>query len=1010
MEQAIRFGILGPLEVWRGIQLITVNATKQRVILATLLLSANQVVLADELVERLWQDQFPRDARASLQTHLARLRRALDDGHEGRSMIRTNPGGYLIEVTTENLDLLRYRNLLNKASRAENAGDLVKEARLLQEALALWRGNALADIASDSLLRDEAPQLTEEWFRALHRRFDVELMLGNHAGIVADLRRLTLKYPMRERLCGQLMIALFRCGRQVEALKAYASVASVLRNEYGLDVGDELTRMHQAVLAGDPALEAESGRHDAEKTYGGHRSWATSRQLPVGVGDFVGRADVLEEIDESLRRKQPGAMTIVAVTGPPGVGKSATAVQLAHRVRDRFPDGQLFARLGRNGEPRDPAEVLAELLEATGMSRSAIPEGREQLAAAFRSRLADRRVLLVFDDVIDAEQVQPLLPGTPGCAVVITSRYMLPTLAGAVSARLGGLTEPESITMLERMIGDARIRREPKAARRIAAACGHLPLALRISGAKLNMRPLASLSSFADRLEDRRRCLDELRVGGLDVRHSLRQSYIALDAPARSAFRRLGLLPDAEVSPWTMAALTGSDEQLTDQLIEASLLEPSGLNAMDDPTYRLHPLSTHYAAELATQDPLPSVVAALRRYVDTLLVLAVQASRQLPRAVGQLPYEHERAPGVLLSAHDATRVEARPWKWLATERDRLFSAIAWCCRQGWHEQAARLYEIVVLLARHSDEWTALIRLSHAVRDACWANGDQRTGWRAEHGSAMLLLRQGKVGEARELLTRCVNAFKELEAWRELPYSLAMLAHTYAAQQAADKALELAEDAHELARSSSDPHAEILTLGVTADIMLATEREAEAKSTLDRVLVRSRELQETRFEAVTLNAIGRYHLRDGDLRSAALLAEKARTLAGVGDRYGRARPLALLSAVALAQERLGEAMRLAEDSRSIFARLGDARGEAELACVVGEIHLAAGRADDAVDLLVPSLNRLNELGAYREWESGARVLAKARATLGDNQTWRRLSGWADTMSVLPSRISGYNGVP
>ncbi|MER5648133.1 BTAD domain-containing putative transcriptional regulator [Streptosporangium sp. NPDC002524] len=1013
MEQAIRFGILGPLEVWRGSQLITVNATKQRVILATLLLSANRVVLADELVERLWQDQFPRDARASLQTHLARLRRALGDDHEGRSMIRTNPGGYLIEVATENLDLLRYRSLLTKASRAENAGDLAKEARLLQEALALWRGTALADIASDSLLRDEAPQLTEEWFRALHRRFDVELMLGNHAGIVADLRRLTFRYPMRERLCGQLMIALFRCGRQVEALKAYASVASALRNEYGLDVGDELTRMHQAVLAGDPALEAEYGRHDdPEKAYGGHRSWATSRQLPVGVGDFVGRAGVLEWIDESLRREQPGAMTIVAVTGPPGVGKSATAVKLAHRVRGRFPDGQLFARMSRNGEPRDPAEVLAELLEATGMSHPAIPEGRERLAAAFRSRLADRRVLLVLDDAVDAEQVQPLLPGTPGCAVVITSRYMLPTLAGAVSARLDGLTEPESVTMMERMIGDTRVGQEPKAARRIAAACGHLPLALRIAGAKLNMQPLASLSAFADRLEDRRRCLDELRAGGLDVRHSLRQSYIALDAPARTAFRRLGLLPDAEVSPWTMAALIGSDEQLTDQLIEAGLLEPSGLNAMDDPTYRLHPLSAHYAAELATQDPLPSVVAALRRYVDTLLSLAVRASRQLPRAVGQLPYEHRHEPehGLLLTERDVTRVEARPWKWLATERDRLFSAIARCCRRGWHEQAARLYEIVVLLARHSDERAALIRLSDAVRDACWANGDQRTGWRAEHGRAMLLFRQGKVSEARELLTRCVNAFEELEAWRELPYSLAMLAHTYAAQQAADKALELAEDARELARSSSDPHAEILTLGVTADIMLATEREAEAKSTLDRVLVRSRELQETRFEAVTLNAIGRYHLRDGDLRSAALLAEKARTLAGVGDRYGRARPLALLSAVALAQERHGEAIRLAEDSRSIFARLGDARGEAELACMVGEIHLAAGRACDAVDLLVPSLNRLNELGAYRERENGARVLAKAHATLGDSQTWRRLSGWADAVSVLPSRIGGCNGVP
>lgn len=491
-------------------------------------------------------------------------------------------------------------------------------------------GAALADIASDSLLREEVPQLTEEWFKTLHRRFDVELMLGNHAEIVADLHRLMLRHPMRERLCGQLMIALFRCGRQVEALKAYASVATLLRNEYGLDVGDELTRLHRAVLTGDSALEAESSRRkDINKMPEGHRPWATPRQLPVGVADFVGRADILERIDTSLREEQPDGMTIVTVTGPPGVGKSAMAVQLAHRVRDRFPGGQLFARLGRGGERRDPSEVLAELLEATGVSRPVIPAGQEQRAAMFRSRLADRRVLLLLDDVTDVEQVQPLLPGMPGCAVIITSRYMLSALAGAVSTHLGNLTEPESVEMLERLVGERRIRQEGKAAARITTACGHLPLALRIVGAKLSMQPLVSLTSFADRLRDRNRRLDELKVGGLDMRRSLRQSYIVLDPPARAAFRQLGLVPDAEVAPWAMAALTGGDERLTDQLIEANLLEPVGLNAMDDPTYRLHPLSALYATELAEQDP-SSVTVALRRYIDTLLELAARPRGSYP--------------------------------------------------------------------------------------------------------------------------------------------------------------------------------------------------------------------------------------------------------------------------------------------------------------------------------------------------------------------------------------------
>ncbi|MDF5753654.1 AfsR/SARP family transcriptional regulator [Spongiactinospora sp. TRM90649] len=258
---SLQFAILGPLDVRRGGRPIVVNAAKQRIILATLLLSANRVVLAEDLMERLWQYRFPRDARASLQTHVARLRRVLGDGHDGPQTIRTSPGGYLIRVAADDLDLLRYRCLLDQACRAETVGDLAGEARLLREALGLWRGAALADIASDSLIRDEVPQLTEEWFRALHRRFDVELALGNHAEIVATLRRLVLKHPLRERLCGQLMIALFRCGQQVEALKTYASVSAVLRQEYGLDVGDELSDLHRAVLTRDPALATEHGWH-----------------------------------------------------------------------------------------------------------------------------------------------------------------------------------------------------------------------------------------------------------------------------------------------------------------------------------------------------------------------------------------------------------------------------------------------------------------------------------------------------------------------------------------------------------------------------------------------------------------------------------------------------------------------------------------------------------------------------------------------------------------------------
>ncbi|MGW3346945.1 AfsR/SARP family transcriptional regulator [Nonomuraea rubra] len=1010
----MRFAILGPLEVRRGSRAIAVNAEKQRVILATLLLSANRVVLADDLMERLWEDRLPRYARASLQTHLARLRRTLEDGNGDVEVIRTSPGGYLIEVAPDHLDLLRFRGLVDRAGHAESAGDLVGELSLLREGLALWRGAPLAGIRSDAILRDEVPQLTEEWFRCLHRRFDLELALGNHDQIVAELRSLVRKFPLRERLCGQLMIALFRCGQQVEALKAYASVSAVLRHEYGLDVGDELERLQHAVLTGDPDLVSENGYRKAGRELGtAVAPWTTPRQLPVSAGDFVGRAEPLRRAGAALDPGRSGAMAIVTMTGPPGVGKTATAIQVAHQVQDRFPDGQLYVRLHGTGEhPRTPAEILGELLEATGLSPGAIPEGQEQRAALFRSRLADRRVLLILDDALDIEQVGPLLPGTPACAVVITSRRLLSALPGAVLVRLTHLSERESLDLLEATVGSRRVRQEPHAAARIAIACGHLPLALRIVGARLAAQPLARLATFAHRLQDGARRLDELRISDLDLRRSLEQSYVALDPPARTAFRRLGLLSDTDITPWTVAALAGAgDEHLADRLIEHNLLEPVGLNTILDPTYRLHPLSALYAADLARQDDPASTGAALRRYIDSLLAYAERASRQLPRAIGQLPPEGGATAGVPhggVPIDDVARVDVRPWRWLATERDHLRDMALRCCRHGWHMRAARITEIITQLASHDDALEGLGRLCVTVRDAAWANGDQRTGWRAEHHRAMMLLRQGRVEAARRVLATCVNAFKQLEAARELPYSVAVLAAMSVMQLRAREGLTLAEHAHELATANSDPHAELLALGAVGDALLGLRRKAEARTTLERVLRLARELGETRLEAVTLNRIGWSSLRVGDLRAAPLMAKEARGLTGIGDRYGKARPLALLGAVALEQGRHREAIQLAEESRRTFARLGDACGEAEVACLVGEIHLSAGRPRDAVALLVPGMSRLDELGAYRVRDRASRVLARADAALGEQRPGRRDGRWAEDLAVRSLSRDGRSG--
>jgi DNA-binding SARP family transcriptional activator len=986
METATRFAILGPLHLQRGKHNLTVNATKQRIILAKLLLSANQVVMADELTELLWPDRMPRYTRASLQTHVARLRSALDRcSDDDHRLIHTTPGGYLIEVSSEQLDLLHYRALMDRATQEQAAGDLLGELRLLEDGLALWRGTPLADISSDALQRDEVPQLTEEWFRALHRRFDIQLLLGNHEQIVPDLSRLVQKYPLREHLCGQLMVALFRCGRQAEALDAYASVSAVLRHEYGLDAGDELRRLHHAVLTGDPTLATRLVPHAAGPPPAA-ALWTVPRQLPGGVGDFVGRESVLRDAEDLLCRDRPAAAAIVAVTGPPGVGKTALALQLAHHVQGRFPDGQMYVRLGQAGErPRDPTDVLAELLEATGVSRVAVPAGREQRAAMFRSRLADRRVLLVLDDALDVEQVRPLLPGAPSCAVVITSRRLLSTLAGTFAIRLTSLAENESLRLLGLLAGSGRIAREPTAARRIAAACGDLPLALRIAGARLAAQPAVSLAAFADRLRDGRR-LDELQAGDLDMRRSLERSYLALDPPARAVFRRLGLLREREIEPWMASVLDDDgDERAADHLIEASLLEPAGLSAMGDPVYRLHPLSALYAAALAEQDDPASAEAALRRYVDAMLDLAVRACGQLPRAVGQLPSRPvtggtESTAGAADSGAPAGHVESRPWRWLSAQRCRLLGLVRQCRRYGWHERAERLAETVVSLARHRDDLPELVQSVVTVREAGGDSGDQLTRWRAEYSRATLLIRGGRIAEAHALLSRCAAAFRRLRAHQELAYTLAARSHVSTLRAAPREALEFCGQALDLARSTGDAHAETLALAAAADTQAALGQTGEAGALYQDVLHRSRESGETRLEAVALHRLGWYSLDEGDLESAGALAGRARALPGVGDRYGEARPLELLGAVALRRGRHADAMALAEHGRRVFARLGDACGEAEATCLQAEIHIAAGRADDAIDLLCPTLVRLDDLGAVQAWERAGRVLTRARAAL------------------------------
>ncbi|MGQ0779372.1 MAG: BTAD domain-containing putative transcriptional regulator [Pseudonocardiales bacterium] len=489
MVDDVRFAVLGPLTLRRGRRPVRLGGPRPRALLASLLLRANQLVGVDQLVDRLWGADPPKDARAALQVVVARLRQALDTDAE---RVRTQPGGYLIAVAPDELDLLRFNELVARAEEASLAGDVAAESMLLTEAVGLWHGPPLTNVSSDLLHREDVAQLAERRLLAEERRIDAGLRLGRHAALIPELTSLTAQHPLRERFWVQLALALYRSGRQAEALATYRSVAKLLSDELGLDPGPELRQLHQAVLTADPTLAVPDALPLSQP-------WQVHCQLPLDIDAFVGRERLVDQLVELLGSGADNSLPIVALSGSPGVGKSALAIRVAHQLRSAFPDGQWYLQLtGTSATPRSPSDVLAELLVTAGLPATVLPAGLHERAAVLRARLADRRVLLVCDDAASVDQVRPLLPGTAGCGVLVTSRTNLSGLAlqGAHHIILDPLSSAEATELLTGLLGAGRVHAEPEAAAELAGLCDHIPLALRIAAANLMARPRTSLGAY----------------------------------------------------------------------------------------------------------------------------------------------------------------------------------------------------------------------------------------------------------------------------------------------------------------------------------------------------------------------------------------------------------------------------------------------------------------------------------------------------------------------------------
>ncbi|MDP9849810.1 AfsR/SARP family transcriptional regulator [Streptosporangium lutulentum] len=919
----------------------SLSSRRQEQLLALLICAQGRVVAAETLIDAMWGERLGPRAGKNLQVLVHRLRKTLDDPER----IRHDRSGYALSAQTAEVDAWHFADLAERARRALDLKDLQRAAVLQREALALWRGRAFAGLDDVTPLAEAAERLEQDRRRVLTERIDVDLVLGRHAEIIPELISMVAENPLVESAAARLMVAMHRSGQRTEALETYRRTRAVLAEELGLEPGPQLRALEAAILRGDAHIGLDL--HAGAEPPAGPTATAPSDPvpflLPAGVGDLTGREDELRRLTSILRDRPAATPAICAVSGMPGVGKTALAVQAAHEMRDDFPDGQLYVNLrGAGAEPIEPSHALSRFLRALGVPGSAIPDGLDERAEVFRARLSGRRVLVLLDDAADEAQVEPLIPPGNGCAVMITSRGALTALPGAHRLVLGVLTGTAAVGLLSAITGRAELTADGAAVEHLAELCGRLPLALRIAGARLAARPHWTVDRLVSRLAAEHDRLDELTHGALSVRASLALGYSGLTEPSRTLFRRLGLVETPDFAGWVAAALLDTEpreaEDVLEGLMEAQLIEYAGLDGIGEPRYRIHDLVRLHARERGGADEPPGAVdAALTRLTGGYLALAEQAHRR--QYGGDYTVLHGDGPRWDCGTSTVRRLLSDPAGWLRSERLGLVAAV---------EQAARL----------------------DLSDTCWdlamtaitlfeAQG-HFDNWRHTSETALAAVR--RVGNTRGEAAM-LYSLGTLDLFRQ---------HYIAAQPHFDAALPLFE-------AVNDQHGQALTLRNAALIERVEGRAGRALRRYRRALRMLREVGDRHAEAHVLGSIAQIHLEHGRADATPLLETALAVYHDLGDLRGAAQILNRMGALHLRQGRTEQAKAAYRQVSAASQAIGDRIGEAYGLLGMGETELLAGELDHAAEHLDAALTLADGLGeafvAARARLAGGRLAAK-----------------------------------
>jgi DNA-binding SARP family transcriptional activator/Flp pilus assembly protein TadD len=743
----VRFTVLGTLQVMVEGNLASLRP-KERVVLATLLLEAGQVVSVPVLASAIWGDEPPSSTRNTIQGQVKRLRQAL--GPQAARIVTRSPG-YLIEVRPGELDLSDFSALRERALEAATAGEWNQAAKLLREALALWDGEPLSGVPSAYLQRTEVPRLAELRHEALSARIDADLRLGRHGAVTAELRGLVARYPFRERLWEQLMLALYRDGRQRDALAAYQQARQSLRGELGIDPGPGLRGLHDQVLAADPALAASTSVTALADPVQPERP----RQLPADLPDFTGRdgeARLLRDLLAGPGSGQPGRVAIASVAGPGGIGKTSLAIHVAHQVAEQFPDGQLFVSLGGAASPASPADVLARLLRDLGMAQGSIPAAADERAARYRTAIAGRKMLILLDDAHGSAQVRPLLPGTGDSAVLITSRSALAGITGSAFTGLSVLSAASSRALFTAIVGERRAADDPHATDAVVQACAGLPLAIRIAASRLAIHPGWTTGQLSELLGSEHRRLEELAADDMAVRATFEISYLALPPgqpdPAR-AFRLFGLAGMRTLAVQALAALCGAPVADTPRAV-AALLEGHLLQA--------HDLLCLYATERAEADETDaSRRDALHRLLTWYQHTLNACVRELGNAKVPVPLE-PLEPAV---PEPCVGNLAEAVTWLQAEQANLARTVAIAFAHGLHELCWQLAWLLRYYFDRYGRWAESAKVLATGLNAAEITGNKAAIAGLLNGIGSARWRLGELQSATESYERALAVRREL---------------------------------------------------------------------------------------------------------------------------------------------------------------------------------------------------------------------------------------------------------